>query len=252
MNRRTLMAFMAAAMSPACGGRTSCFSQKAHPTLFTREIGQPITDRGVEAKWTASARYLGAQPDGNYRGISDRVKLEWGDGYYYSHIFTDQYQEIRGGGPQTVFELTYRNKPKRLTEFSVEFDAAVKSYSGSADAVGQLVFFTYLVHPITKKYQINLFALFDNRYDYYQPFVGNDTYIDFESAPMQVHFPQKMEKIPYKKSYFMNFTEEKMKELKWDMEYEIVLMGFLHETFISPNNSNVDMEVEVTNLIVSC
>jgi hypothetical protein len=259
-----LMALLAIALSPACGGcnpcnppeppppEDLCIKTKSTPTLFTRELGLPITDAGVNNEWGAKARYLGAQPVGQYKGQSDRVLIEWGDGFYKSHIFTGQYQEIQGGGQHTVFEIQVDPR-KKLDPFTIEFDASVKSYSGSDDAVGQLVFFMYLINKVTGRNQVNLFAMFDNRFDYYVPFIGNDTYTDFDSAPMQVHFPQTMEMNPYpSKKYVLDFTKQKMQDFGWTDDYELVLIGFLHEVFITPTNSNVDMAVEVSGIKVTC
>lgn len=261
--KRVLCA-IAAACGTSCGGSSPGGGSVAPPPicqpLVTSKVSDKFNVRNVGdspipatiGAWDMNARYLGTGfVVSNRTAGNANANVMWGEGFYSGSfsLTPEDYQPVVGGGPQFVYSIDLQNTQMRPMEFS--FDASVNAFSGTG--IGQLVFFIYAKHKTTGRYVVVLWALFDNRYDNYDRFVGNDTYIDFISMPVHAMSAARMEMNPYVlKHYSINITPQRWATFTTEPieNYELVITGFLQEAFIE-NGKSIALSATVKNIKVT-
>jgi hypothetical protein len=243
----------------ACGGGVGVPSTESEPIdskdlvsyetssdLFVRNSGDAVVKNDLNA-WNFNARYLGRDfvKHGN-SAKSGTLSAVWHERGFTSDITVNpsDWQEVVGGGPHTVFSI---DTNAQLVPMTVTYDAEIFKFSGNG--VGQLSFAMYWQHKTTGKLEGFVFAMYDNRFDSYETFVGNDLHTDFYSTPVHTVSSNKMQMNLFAKTaYKLELTDAVLKSIKPDYkDYAVVLAGFLHEVFID-RYGHVNMAVKVENL----
>ena len=245
-----------AACGNSCGGSSepTCLpliTTEASSKLNVRNVGDAPPPATV-GLWEMNARYLGTGfTVANNMASNENSSVSWGNGFYSGtfNLTPEDYQPVVGGGPHFVYSIDLQNKQMKPMEFS--FDASVDAFGGTG--VGQLVFFIYAKNKTSGEYVVVLWALFDNRYDDYDRFEDNDTYVDFTSMPVHEMSATRMEKKPFPfKHYSINLTQQRWASFTSDPieDYELLIAGFLQESFIEGGKS-VSLSAKVKNIKIT-
>lgn len=199
-----------------------------------------------------NARYLGTGFTQQGDAASNQnASFNWGDGFYSGRfeLTAQDYQPVQGAGPHFVFSIDAG--PITMRPFELSFNAAVNEFSGAG--VGQLSAFIYAKRKTTNEMVVVLWAMFDNRFDTYDRYTGNDTTVDFISMPIHEMSATRMEKNTYPlKHYSINITPSRwatFTDIPME-EFDLLLVGFLQEGFFVGGDT-ITLGAEVNNIKVT-
>lgn len=155
-------------------------SSTIDPKIYARDPAFSKNDEPPKDDiWHLASRYQGPNGgDVTTDGLTVRSLID-------SSKFA--YQDIIGAGPHNILSYEFL-KPPRLKDrvLNVDFTASVDEYQGNS--VAQLSVGYYMVDTSTgKSFAFQIF-LYDNRFNGFAPYVGNDTATFFFSAPINSSF----------------------------------------------------------------
>lgn len=223
----------------------------SYTTKFNiRNVGDapPAPELGV---WQMNARYLGTGfTSTGSTASNENAQMSWGAGSYSAmfDLTPGDYQPVVGGGPHFTYSIDLGNT-FTMRPIEIAFDASVTAFTGTG--IGQLSLYIYAKHKtIPDTFVVVLWNMFDNRWDDYERYDGNDTYVDFTSMPIHDMSATRMEKTPYaKKHYSVHITRERWATFTSQPmeEFDLLLTGFLQEGFIE-GGATLRLGAEVDNI----
>lgn len=205
--------------------------------------------------WSLTVRHMGARP-------YDTNNFDARDNWYRSRIDSANFEvePIRGGGEHSALEIRLNNEPmfKDGLPLVMSFNAALGEQRQTGGNVAQASLIGYISDGGENSFGF-VFNFFDNRFLSFAPYVANDTYAAFVSAPFSAGPYTTAMKGRY--SHNMAITEQNMRNIiadlntkcvvacvKWHSDltkYKFKSVGILHEVFIANNTEQLISELEV-------